>query len=147
MREFFRGWRRKIGVVTLVLACVFMAGWVRSYVTEDMLSLPVKDPSLSWLTSTEGIIVWMTISEPNRNPEAAEVSVEQNTEDDILVATAVVNSFGGYITSAMTITSFWFIPYWSLVLPLTLLSAWLLLSKPHSSNPKKTIDPKPDQLA
>ena len=30
MREFFKPWRRKIGVVTLVMACVLMAGWVRS---------------------------------------------------------------------------------------------------------------------
>ena len=30
MMEFFRGWRRKVGVVTLAMACVFMVGWVRS---------------------------------------------------------------------------------------------------------------------
>jgi len=37
MKEFFQGWRRKIGVVTLVMALVFMAGWVRSLVVEDEL--------------------------------------------------------------------------------------------------------------
>jgi len=31
MGEFFKGWRRKTGVVTLVMACVFTGGWVRSY--------------------------------------------------------------------------------------------------------------------
>lgn len=31
MREFFRGWRRKVGCVALVLACGFATGWMRSY--------------------------------------------------------------------------------------------------------------------
>src|SRR4051812_18429979 len=30
MQEFFRGWRRKLGVVTLVIACILAAGWGRS---------------------------------------------------------------------------------------------------------------------
>ena len=36
MSSFFRGWRRKIGVVTLLMACVFMAGWTRSMVADDI---------------------------------------------------------------------------------------------------------------
>ncbi len=28
MGEFFNGWRRKIGCMTLVMACVFMARWM-----------------------------------------------------------------------------------------------------------------------
>ena len=30
MGEFFKGWRRKVGVLTLLIACVFAAGWIRS---------------------------------------------------------------------------------------------------------------------
>jgi len=40
MGEFFREWRRKIGVVTLMMACVFAAGWVRTYSTRDELCAP-----------------------------------------------------------------------------------------------------------
>ena len=29
MREFFRGWKRKVGVLTLVMALVATGGWVR----------------------------------------------------------------------------------------------------------------------
>jgi hypothetical protein len=29
MREFFRGWKRMVGLVTLMVACLFTAGWVR----------------------------------------------------------------------------------------------------------------------
>ena len=36
MREFFRGWRRKIGVVTLLMALVAMGGWVRSLYSVDV---------------------------------------------------------------------------------------------------------------
>ena len=30
MSDYFRGWRRKVGVMTLVMACLFMVGWFRS---------------------------------------------------------------------------------------------------------------------
>ena len=35
VREFFRGWRRKAGCVTLVMALVCVAGWVRSQMIAD----------------------------------------------------------------------------------------------------------------
>jgi len=35
------------------------------------------------------------------------------------------------------------VSYWSVVIPLTLLSAFLLLTKPRSSMPKNTIEPIP----
>lgn len=41
MREFFKPWRRKLGVLVLVLACVLMAGWARSQRMIDELSVDV----------------------------------------------------------------------------------------------------------
>lgn len=41
MREFFRGWKRKAGCVTLLLACVFTAGRIRSREDEDDFGLKV----------------------------------------------------------------------------------------------------------
>ena len=38
MREFFKGWRRKAGVVTLVTACVVAAGWVQSLSRENEIA-------------------------------------------------------------------------------------------------------------
>jgi len=35
----------------------------------------------------------------------------------------------------------WLIPDWSIVIPLTLLSAYLLLTKPRVVKPQKTIEP------
>src|SRR5437764_781766 len=40
MREFFKPCRRKLGMVTLGLACVFAAGWVRSLSVDDFIQLP-----------------------------------------------------------------------------------------------------------
>ena len=44
MWEFFKGWRRKVGVVTLVMALVFMVVWIRSGVTHDS---HVRNPNQS----------------------------------------------------------------------------------------------------
>ena len=42
MSDFFRGWRRRAGCVTLVMACVFAAAWLRSVVSPtDIIMAPV----------------------------------------------------------------------------------------------------------
>ena len=56
MRDVFKGWRRKVGVVTLGLACGFAATWVRSfYVVSEI----VVSEDCSWATlvrtAAEGI--------------------------------------------------------------------------------------------
>jgi len=38
-------------------------------------------------------------------------------------------------------------PYWSLTIPLTLISLWLLLSKPRKSNQMKITEPDPEKAA
>ena len=40
--------------------------------------------------------------------------------------------------------SFWFIPYWSTVIPLTLISLWLLLSKPSKSLQTTNVESAPE---
>src|SRR5262245_25775563 len=53
MREFFKGWKRKLGVVTLGLACAFAAGWVRSYSEFDKIeALGI------WVMSVEGYFIF-----------------------------------------------------------------------------------------
>ena len=42
MREFFKGWRRKVGVVTLVLACVIIGLWCKSQ------AAPKSFPIVNW---------------------------------------------------------------------------------------------------
>ena len=38
------------------------------------------------------------------------------------------------------------IPYWSIVVPLTLISLWLLLTKPRKSNQLKIAEPVPENV-
>ena len=42
-------------------------------------------------------------------------------------------------------STIWQVPYWSIVIPLTAITAFLLISKPRRSNQKKTDDPIRDE--
>ena len=68
MGDYFKPWRRKIGVVTLMLACVFMGGWMRSIFFLDFISvtgwivpgeksLRVLAEYFAWRRSPEGAVV------------------------------------------------------------------------------------------
>jgi hypothetical protein len=99
MGSYFKPWRRKIGVVTLMLACVLAANWICSAFAERCLNL-------------FGIGLYFT-------PEATEV--------------VTVNS--------MCIVGIFVVSHWLIVIPLTLLSAWLLLSKPRRPKMKSADEP------
>lgn len=58
MREFFKGWKRIVGVVTLVMACVFAAGWVRSLVCYDVFQFPLDDSTLQAIGSVDSCVFW-----------------------------------------------------------------------------------------
>ena len=111
MREVFRGWKRKIGIMMLALACLFAAVWVAT------LDESSDFPSLTLMLNTgEGNLImkgqiWLAPFAPSINGD----------------------EFG------------WKIPIWSIVLPLTLISAFLLLKKPKTSTQKKIPEPITDE--
>ena len=116
MGEFFKGWRRKAGLVTLVMVCLLTAWWMRSYVRVDVLLIQ-KSQRYHNLGSHRGHLYWIS---PRRTAPDAISWHSGDTEyarglrnDQVLPDTAI--------------------PYWSLVLPLTLLSAWLILVKPRKA--------------
>jgi hypothetical protein len=57
MGDYFKPWRRKIGAMTLVIACAFTAGWVRSTVINDQLFLRNAKQSHCWISS-KGRLSW-----------------------------------------------------------------------------------------
>jgi hypothetical protein len=144
MGEFFRGWRRKFGVMAMVMACVFMAAWIRSFTVVDMFEFQRQD-SFQSLRSSNGWLGWhndialfprarwesMTLDHYQALwiVETGLVSIETQTarqldssvSDPILIAYAL--------------------PHLSIVLPLTALSAYLLLSKPRPQKRATTIEP------
>jgi hypothetical protein len=47
MPSYFTPWRRKIGVLTLGLACLFAAGWVRSLSVADIIGFELGNPPIT----------------------------------------------------------------------------------------------------
>jgi hypothetical protein len=151
MGEFFKGWRRKVGSLTLVLALVFMVGWVRSFYVSDVILFPTANAMNTWISDKHGL-VWLAMGQTNEEHE------EQMKEFDVPFVIAVAfpqsldlrgwklkSSFYGFefferhrheLTDRVQI-----IPYWSLTIPLTVISFWLLLSKPNKSTQKKIAEP------
>jgi len=60
MSAFFRPWRRRIGVLTLLIAMVFMALWLRSIRTEDVVSMKTRNGRFEYLliSSNSDLRVW-----------------------------------------------------------------------------------------
>lgn len=161
---FFIHRRRKFGVVTLVMACVFAGIWIRSHYILDILTLRSEDGPRRYLTFSQHGLTWGRRWGSGQYvvlPEFMNISWESTTVDAENLFEPLNGwnidwnwqccgfQFGeSYLGSILEFPSsgaklklagiaIWNIPHWSLVAPLTLLSAWLLLSKPRFSNQKK----------
>ena len=157
MSDFFKGWRRKIGVVALVLACVFAAGWLRSLTIRDVFTFK-KDKLTIAFRSFEGGLGWQRFTPTSslastgwRSDNNFKFSFSDpwwrfdNIDDDEIDWRW---DRGGFSFGAASKKNpeflrrrleLWTIPYWSIVIPLTLLSAYLLLTKPRAA--RKNISP------
>jgi len=144
MREFFRGWRRKSGVVTLLLALVLTGGWIRSLSIADIVtfSIPAFGRTYS-MRSVKGRAEWYIFSgEPHLHRLRWMSQLSSNFP--LLVANEERHLRGNQrafqipfrVLSLVT-------PYVAFITPLTLISAFLLLSKPLPSNQKKIAEPVP----
>lgn len=122
MLEFFRGWKRKAGCVTLVLACVFAVGWMRSRDTFDAVYL------------CKQFIIFSARDQLIVSKQLELTFPEQGMTwklDPSL--TGAVHWWSGSATSMSNLSSRpRMISYWAIVVPLTAISTWLLLSKPRT---------------
>ena len=57
MREFFKGWKRKLGCVTLVTACLLMGMWIRSQRIHDAYSFGFNHHQQA-IISFDGRLTW-----------------------------------------------------------------------------------------
>ena len=170
MGEFFRGWRRNLGVVTLVMALVLMVGWIRSEVKGESLVIPLNKSTV-YLQSYCGKLSAMQevcqprvravqyecrplLSATDRHSFAFSSDEKWKWKNPLLRWSGIGFDFGkslGYDGwgdgSPAPFQYVCTVPYWSLVIPLTLLSAYLLLSKPRKSIQKKITEPVPDEGA
>lgn len=156
MREFFHGWRRKAGVVTLVMAMLLFGVWMRSYSVWD--SIPIKDGiSLHFIQSIHGGVCWTRhVPSPSNSQmySSQNIPIRWTAQDAdkshlhrywLQLDVEWQRNWCRFHFAATTIGNpndktrhdTWIIPYWSLVAPPTLLSAYLILWKPRSK-PKNT---------
>ncbi len=173
MKEFFRSWRRKAGVVTLLMACLFMAGWVRSLSTIDWLTLETWN-SFWRLTIEHGVVElsryqyingdrpqlsfkkgglnsWTSESLVNPDGQISSYGTSRAnlaTADTSTEFCGLAHATRKWITPTFVVdTSFFVVTYHYLTIPLSLLSAYLLLSEPHPSPLMKKPEPITNEVA
>ena len=152
MRDFFNGWRRKTGVVTLALLLVFIFWWVRSLYVTDVLCMRERNKFLgtylfdivsvfesdyvNLFASGGSSLLWLR--RKDRNPyEPFYMQYE----------------VGGDVLERMTPQadvsnpSVVLVPYPAIVIPLALISLWLLLVKPRKSAQKKITESISEKFA
>ena len=161
MREFFKGWRRTTGLVTLVLSCGVLAIWLRSRDTEDYFAINTDGITITFVGSSAEGVFWescrfLDLDEPEKRPFLESIhffSSRYNPKDRtdfVALASTILTkrTWGGFMFGRTRHTSpsdpqaesvFLAAPHLAIVLPLILLSGWLLFSKPRSSNRHPTI--------
>ena len=158
MGEFFRGWKRKIGVVTLVMACVFMVGWLRSLSRFEYIDITFGNVTYGVVSMHSGLdffrtkelnptIVWDFISFDSvelfiktRDPENG-TPWSPDFEFEWRWDWAGFHIGEGRYKNPNRRDQDCMIPYWFIVIPLTAIAAWLILSKPHTIIQKKIAEP------
>jgi hypothetical protein len=138
-------------VVTLVLALMLMGGWQRSQYIFDFIEWQSGTHSTEVILSVDRCFMWQ-----NRQLKAPESQKRfrywYKAPFESLDAPNSVFQWRwrrhGFGVVDWTVqppnvsrTTMWVVPYWSIVGPLTLISAYLLLSKPRSSTSKKIDEP------
>ena len=148
MGDFFKGWQRKAGILTLMMACVLTSAWFVTNQFSCHIATAYVDP-VQFLTAKNGYLRWasypgVTISEP----VSLRVGRPNDVELDIIESDGLQKDlvwqwhwawggfeFGDGLSRSVRI---WAVPFWFITIPLTLLSAVLLISKPRPSTSKKT---------
>ena len=140
MRTFFHGWRRKAGVLTLLMALAVTGMWVRSFMVLDQVRLYRKDV-LRVLMTTPGSFGWVDHTTLNASsfklpPPSWSWGCLVVGDGDLDPATHLISwqiKFLGFGVGkgGSNNTDVILIPYWPFAIPLTLLSACLLLWKPR----------------
>ena len=147
MRVFFRGWKRKAGIATLALTCLITVGWMRSIVVADILVYPLNKTTLLEVTSNSqsmwwkiqpkagsdlswDLLEWASIpAVPVSRLEAYLHWVWKRYGFGVADGIEYINDIPPSFARATIVV----LPYWLLVLPLTMLSSYLRLSQPPKS--------------
>jgi hypothetical protein len=121
MNTFFHGWRRKVGVAALVMACIVTGVWIRSRDICDTIHFPFLLRQHR-IHAVAGQIIWCAGSTEGRKEWGMESRIQ--TKDDVMLLYTEPANFIG-------VRGKWIIPLVWLAISLTLLSAYLILWKPR----------------
>ncbi|MDB5343195.1 MAG: hypothetical protein JWP89_1572 [Schlesneria sp.] len=140
MWSFFHGWQRKVGVVTLVMALAVTGMWARSFMILDQVRLYRKDV-FRVLVTTPGSFGWIDhtdLSASSFKPPPPSWSWgylhvgDTHPDPATHLITWQIHVLGfGVGKGVFNNTDVVLIPYWPFAIPLTLLSAHLILWKPR----------------
>ena len=144
MGNFFKGWRRKIGLLTLAIALVFMGGWMRGQSKADCVVLRIGKSVLCNFASDQfGLrFVWSnrfdnpssfstewTSQSLDRMPKRTGPLDENKPSYEWKVCGVHIGSDEAELPRMRFVVCV--VPYWYVILPLTLLSGWLILATPR----------------
>ncbi len=154
MDEFFHGRRRQTGLVTLVMALAFMSFWLISLRSPDCLLFQFT-MRYAWMFAWDDSYFSMS--------EIRDMHADNDLSDNIEPFIAFRNLISERDNEIQRINGSHFacfqktaakyhfqgaiFPLWSVVIPLTLLSAWLVLSNPHKLSSKKITEPTSTERA
>ncbi len=149
MGDFLHGWRRKLGIVTLLLAFVFLSGWIRSRSHCDHVTIRSGQQTVHWLISGYHWLGWVMYREPeNTFPPTVKTQwkVWQACETPFSAVHTRWNARFSYFyeSTSAAANPHLIVPYAVIVLPLTFLAAYLLLTKSPKSNQKNNVKPNPE---
>lgn len=150
MLHFFHGWRRKVGVVALVMACGLASEWIRSQSSGDTLlfhgrrqvhGIGSSRGELSWTTNwlTDGsnrpVFSRITWSSYPILPRSAGFTPIEDQIDHWRLSGYGFEFYKCHWTGSKQSAVVCTFPYWAITIPITVVSACLLVSKPR---PKPT---------
>ena len=118
MRTLIRGWRRKLGIVALMLALVAMGGWGLSLAGVETVELIPEINGMVFMNDGHAIGCY--------GFGAVTTTTETHIENGQPVERHGVD---------IELTSLFTVPYWALVIPLSLLAGYLLWFQPRSAGP------------
>ena len=140
MREFFKGWRRKAGLVTLAMAMLTATMWLRSELVTDIWTFTFADrvhqiclarQNIRWIGATlENRAYFPSGWESITNPLGG-VSRWEKKKIEYVVLLSLLDEGSGAEFREWRLSFHW------LAQPLTLLSAWLLLIRPRPAKSAK----------
>jgi hypothetical protein len=154
LSEFFRGWRRKLGIVTLLMACIVMVEWIRSLTNSTQFSVRAEKDACVGIQSANQVfsLFYWRFNHPSMNwdaqediefvvyPFAEQPGAKNWPQGEFRWR---IGDFGWQDSSiGPDHRMMQFIaPHWSIAVPLSLLSAFWLLIKPRTSNQRNIIEP------